>query len=363
MKQISNRQQSISPLYYFFLSGYILAKPFFLRLFFATYLPNFYYPVLTTSISVVLLLVGLKKSQKTSGDLTLKQVIVAVAQGYANLLNPKLRKRVLSHCQICCRVLLDLLTSPYSQEPTVRVHSKIALKFYGSIGIYISLLLIGIYHLFWINLPRWGLFETIFTTFFYLFWICLTTIALTGLPKAIDAAKQLRNARRSESDLNALLKLLRKELKGWQFEARVVLPSDNPKAKGDIDVIAISPDDNYFVIELKSHIGEVLWNSETNTIYRRFDSDSEAKPFKEGDLLGKMWGQARRLEKHKNLSRLPERILVFWRAWVRIPENDRIKQGVLISSKKRLVRDLKKRDRQLAKRKSKRSNSNHTIHS
>ena len=352
MKKISNRQQSISYLYYFFLSGYILVEPFFLKLFFATYLPNFYYPVLTVPISVVLLLVGLKKSQKTSGDLTIKQIIVAVAQGYANLFNPKFRKRVLSHCQICCRVLLDLLTSPYSQEPAVRVRSKKALKYYGSIGIYISLLLIGIYYLFRINLPRWGLFETSFTTFFYLFCICLTSIALTSLPKAIDAAKQLRNARKSESDLNALLKLLRKELKGWHFESRVVLPSADSQAKGDIDVIAISPDDNYFVIELKSHIGEVLWNSETNTIYRRFDSDSEAKPFKEGDLLGKMWGQARKLKKHKNLSRLPERILVFWRAWVHIPENDRIKTGVLVSDKKRIAKDLKKRDHQLLKRRS-----------
>ena len=41
----------------------------------------------------------------------------------------------------------------------------------------------------------------------------------------------------------------------------------------------------------------MLWDSKTNTIHRRFGSDSEAKPFKEGDLLGKMWGQARKLKR------------------------------------------------------------------
>ena len=63
-----------------------------------------------------------------------------------------------------------------------------------------------------------GITETSLTTLFYLFCIGITSIALTGLPKVIHAAKQLRNGRKSESDLNALLELLRKELKGWQFK-------------------------------------------------------------------------------------------------------------------------------------------------
>lgn len=363
MKQTSNRQPSVSYLYYFLFGLYLTAEPFFLKQFFETYFPDFHYRALTIPVSVAVGIVGFLKLKEANGDTTIEQTAVTICQTYANLFNPEFWKKVLSYCQTRCRVLPDLLMSPFSQEPAVHVHSKKALKYFSLIIIFFSLLFVCIGYLFLINLPQWGLFETSFTTLFYLFYICLTSIALTGLPKVIDAAKQLRNARRSESDLNALLKLLRKELKGWQFEPRVVLPSDNPKAKGDIDIVGISPDDNYFVIELKSHIGEVLWNSEANTIHRRFDSDSEAKPFKEGDLLGKMWGQARKLEKHKNLSRLPERILVFWRAWVHIPENDRIKQGVLVSDKKRIVKDLKKRDRQLVKRRSKRSNSNHTIHS
>ena len=363
MKQTSNRQPSISYLYYFFIGLCLTAEPFFLKQFFATYFPDFYYPVLTVPISIVLGLVGFSKLKEANGDTTIGQTVTTICQTYANLLNPEFWKKVISYCQICCRVVPDLLMSPFSQEPMVRVRSKKAFKYFGWTGIFIILLFICIRYLFLINLPRWGLFETSLTTLFYLFWICLTSIALTSLPTAINAAKQLRNGRKSESDLNALLKLLRKELKGWQFEKRVVLPLDDPKAKGDIDIVGISPNNNYFVIELKSHIGEVLWNSEADTIYRRFDSDSEAKPFKEGDLLGKMWGQARKLKKHKNLSRLPERILIFWRAWVHIPENGRIKQGVLVSDKKRIAKDLKKRDRQLVKKRTKRSNSNHAIHS
>ena len=363
MKQTSNRQPSVSYLYYFLFGLYLTAEPFFLKQFFETYFPDFHYRALTISISVAVGIVGFLKLKEANGDTTIGQTVTTICQTYANLLNPEFWKKVLSYCQICCRVFPNLLMSPFSQEPTVHLHSKKAFKYFGWTGIFFSLLFVCICYLFLINLARWGLFETSLTTLFYLFCICLTSIALTSLPTAINAAKQLRNARRSESDLNALLKLLRKELKGWQFEKRVVLPSDDPEPKGDIDIVGISPDDNYFVIELKSHIGEVLWNSEADTIYRRFDSEIEAKPFKEGDLLGKMWGQARKLKKHKNLSRLPERILVFWRAWVHIPENDRIKQGVLVSDRKHIAKDLKKRNRQLVKKRTKRSNSNHTIHS
>lgn len=361
MKQTSNRQPSVSYLYYFFLGLCLTAEPFFLKQLFATYFPDFYYHALTIPISVVVGIVGFLKLKEANGDTTIEQTVATICQTYANLLNPEFKRSVLSGCQTRCRVLPDLLMSPFSQEPAVHVRSKKAFKYFGSIVTFLSLLFVCVCYLFLINFPRWGLFETSLTTLFYLFCICLTGIVLTGLPKVIDAAKQLRNGRKSESDLNALLKLLRKELKGWQFEKRVVLPSDDPKPKGDIDLVGISPDDNYFVIELKSHIGEVLWNSETNTIYRRFGSNPEPKPFN-GDLLGKMHKQACLLEKHKNLSRLPERILVFWRAWVHIPENDRIKRGVLVSDKKRIAKDLKKRDRQLVKRRSKRSNSNHTIH-
>ena len=349
MSQINNQKQSVSYLYYLFLSAYIAAEPFFLKLFFATYLPDLYYPVLTVPISIVLGLIGFLKFQKTSGGLTVKQTIVAIAQVYANLLNPKFWKKVLSHCQICCRVLLDLLKGLYSQEPMVHVRSKKAFKYYGSISIFISLLFIFYGRLFLINLPRWGLFETSFTTFFYLFLTCLISIALTNLPKVIHAAKQLRNATKSESDLNALLKMLRKELKGWQFKSRVVLPSADSQVKGDIDVIAISPDDNYFVIELKSHEGKVIWNSELKKLCQQLEKAPEPRPFKE-DFLNNVNKQAKLLCNSRGLSQFPDRVLIFWRARVNIDPKKRLKRGVKISEKSRIVKDLEKRNRKLVEK-------------
>ena len=226
MRRTSNNKQSVSYIYYFFLGAYIAVEPFFLKLFFKTYLPDFNHPFLTTPISVVFCWIGYQKLFATFGDLTIKQIFVAIAQELASLLSPKFRKKALSHCQICFRVLTDLPQSLYSQEEMVHVHSKKAFKYFSLIGILVSLLVGCVYYLFLVNLPQWGLLETSLTTLFYLFCIGITSIALTNLPKVIDAAKQLRNGRKSESDLNALLKLLRKELKGWQFEHRVVLPSD-----------------------------------------------------------------------------------------------------------------------------------------
>ena len=254
------------------------------------------------------------------------------------------------YCQMCCGVLLNLLQSPYSQEPMVHIRSKKAFKYFGLISIFVSLLFVCVCYLFLINLPRWGLLETSFTTFFYLFSICLTSIALTSLPEAINAAKLLRNAKRSESDLNALLKMLRKELEGWQFKSRVVLPSDDVKRNRDIDVVAISPDGNYFVIELKSHIGKVTWNSELKKLCQQRKKDPEPLPLKQ-DCFNQVNKQAKLLHNSWNLSQSPDRVVIFWRAKVNISSKKRLQRGVKISEKSRIVKDLEKQNRKLAEKK------------
>ena len=353
MRQISNRQQSVSYLYYFFLGLCLTAEPFFLKQFFETYFPDFHYRALTVSISVVVGIVGFLKLKEANGDTTIQQTVVTICKTYANLLNPKFRKSVLSHYKICCRVLPDLLMSPFSQEPAVHVRSKKALKYFGSISIFFSLLFVCVCYLFLINLPRWGLFETSKTSLFYFFWICLTGIVLTGLPKVIDAAKQLRNGRKSESDLNALLKMLREELRDWQFEPRKVFPTANSTTKGndidrDVDVLGISPDNNYFAIELKSHIGNVFWISRMKNLRRQFGRNQESIPF-DDDFFDQLHGGARRAKKYYKLSREPEKILLFWRATVKINKNNRVKRGVLISNKEMLVRDLIDRNNDLSR--------------
>lgn len=187
----------------------------------------------------------------------------------------------------------------------------------------------------------------------------------------MNAIKRQQLANQSGEDLLELSESFQSlEAEGWQFKYRVILPekkngfqwkkcnfksltsrlSNKQKKQRDIDVFAISPDGCNFVIDLKSHVGEVVWNSEQNTIYHRLVGESKPVSFKGGDLLDKIHAQAKRLKENKKLSRSPERILVFWQAWVRIPENDRIKRGVLISDKSRLVRDLKKRNRQLVRK-------------
>jgi len=349
MKQTSNRKQSVSYIYYFFLGAYIAVEPFFLKLFFKTYLPDLNYPFLTIPISVVLCWIGYQKLFATFGDLTIKQILVAIAQELASLLSPKFRKKALSRCQICFRVLTDLPQSLYSQEEMVHVHSKKAFKYFSLIGIFVSLLFGCVCYLFLVNLPQWGLLETSLTTLFYLFCIGITSIALTGLPKVIQAAKLLRNARKSELDLNALLKMLRKGLEGWQFRKRIVFPSDNIKQNRDIDVVATSPDGNYFVIELKSHIGKVTWNSEFKQLWQQRTKASRPLPLE--DFFDDLNKQAKLLHKSWNLSKSPDRVLIFWRAKVDIGSKKRLQRGVKISEKSQIVKDLEKRNRKLVEKK------------
>lgn len=349
MKQTSNRQQSGSYLYYFLLGLYIAVEPFYLKLFFATYLPDFYYRALTVPISYVIGIVGFLKLKEANGDTTIEQTAVTIYQAYAKILNPEFRRSVLSRYQIDFRVLFDSLKNPHSQEPTVHIHSKKALKSLGLIILFFSVFLGIFFYLFSINLSRWGWFETSFTWFFYLFLICLTSISY--LPIVMKSTKQLKNAKRSESDLEALLKMLRKELEGWQFESRVVLPSANSKAKGDLDIVGISPDDNYFVIELKSHVGKVTWNSELKKLCQQREKDPSPLPFKE-DFFDNMNKQAKLLCNSKKLSQFPDRVLIFWRATVAISTKKRLQRGVQISDSSRIVELLVKRNNKLSKRSS-----------
>ncbi|MEL7078135.1 MAG: hypothetical protein AAFY50_09880 [Cyanobacteria bacterium J06648_1] len=365
MKQISNRKQSVSYLYYFLVGLSLVAEPFFLKLIFATYLPGFYYSALTTPIGVVLAVVGLQKLQKANGNTTIRQTIAAIRQDYANLLDPEFRKIVLSRYEIDFKTLFNSLKSIHSQEPAVHKHSKKAREHFYIFSIFATVFFSCTFCLFVVNLSRWGWFETGFTSTFYLFLICLTGIAY--LPAVISSTKQLKNAKISEADLKELLKMLREELRDWQFESRKVFPTANLTAKGnnidrDIDVLGISPDDNYFIIDLKSHIGDVFWISRVKNLRRQFGRNTESIPF-EKDFFNQLHGGAKRVQDFYKLSREPDKILLFWRAMVKINKSNRIKRGVLISNKEMLVRDLKKRDLQLAKRRLRSSNSNHTIHS
>jgi hypothetical protein len=346
MPQINNQKQSVSYLYYFLFSGYLAAEPFFLKHFFAIYLPDFYYRGLTVPISILIGLIGLQKFEEATNESLIRQITVMIRQAYVNFLDPKFRKLVISRFLFHCRVLFSSFKIQYSQEPMVHIHLRKVLIYFALALIVVTLNWTMVVDLFLDNLPRYGLLDTSLTTYFYLLPIYLGSIV--GLPKAVDAAKQLRNARRSESDLEALLKILRKELEAWQFKKRVVLPSIDSKAKRDIDVVAISPDNNYFVIELKSHIGKVTWNSEIKKLCQQRTNDPEPLPF-EQDFFDQVNKQAKLLCDFRKLSQYPDRILVFWRARVNINPKKRLIRGVKISDPSRLVKELQKRNTKLVK--------------
>lgn len=350
MKQISNRKPSASYLYYFLFGLCLAAEPFFLKLLFATYLPDFYYSAFTTPIGVVLAIVGFQKLQETNGDTTIQQTVVTICQDYANLLDPEFRRNVLSRYKIDFKTLFNSLKSIHSQEPAVHKHSQKTRKHFYKIIIFATVFFACIFYLFVVNLSRWGLFETGFTSFFYLFLICFTGIAY--LPAVINSTKQLKNAKTSEADLKALLEMLREELRDWQFESRKVFPTANSTAKGndidrDIDVLGISPDKNYFIVDLKSHIGDVFWISRVKNLRRQFGRNTKSIPF-EKDFFNQLHGGAKRVQDFYKLSREPDKILLFWRATVKINKSDRIKRGVLISNKEMLVKDLIDRNNDLS---------------
>jgi len=353
MRRTSNHKQSVSYIYYFFLGAYIAVEPFFLKLFFETYFPDFYYRALIVPMSVVVGIFGFLKLKEANGDTTIQQTAATICKTYANLLDPEFRKILFYRYKIDFETLFNSLKSIDSQEPAVHKHSKETRKHFYKVSIFATVFFACIFYLFVVNLSRWGLFETGFTSFFYLSLVCFTSIAY--LPAVINSIKQLKNAKISEADLEALLKILREELKDWQFEPRKVFATANSTVKDtdidsdrDIDVFGISPDNNYFAIELKSHIGNVFWISRIKNLRRQFGKNIESIPF-EKDFFNQLHGGAKRAKKYYNLSRKPEKILLFWRATVKINKNNRVKRGVLISNKEMLVKDLIDRNNDLSR--------------
>ena len=131
---------------------------------------------------------------------------------------------------------------------------------------------------------------------------------------------------------------MRSKLEDWHFEGRVVLNSNLKTKKGDIDVVAISPDSIDFLIELKSHVGDVFWNSKSKELRRQFGKNLEPV----------LHGQAKTFIKSNKRQNKPQKILLFWRATVKINTNDRLKRGVLISNKKLIIDDLRERNNDLS---------------
>ena len=345
MKQISNKKNSLSYLYYW-IFGYILAlEPFFLVRLFNTYLPNFYYRWLTLPISIVLGIVAFQKMRAVFPLPNKSQVYKAICQVPKILLKPKFWKNVLKSSKRFSRDAINSFKISNSKEPTVEIYRKKSRRTIFLAVIYSILVIPILLYLFVTNLSDFGLLETSLTILGY-FYIYLLFILLCIKGVSVLTIKQ-NNGRKSANDLEALLCLLRSELEDWNFDRRIPLPLEGKKRLVDIDIMAISPEGSYFIIDLKSHIGDVFWHSKSKELRRQYGKNPESEPF-EKDFFDQLNAQARRLKTFYELQDKPQKILLFWRATVKINKKDLVKRGVLISSKERLINDLIERNNDLS---------------
>lgn len=346
MKQISNKKNSLSYVYYWML-GYILAlEPFFLVRLFNTYLPNFYYRWLTLPISIVLGIVAFQKMRAVFPLPNISQVYRAICQVPKILLKPKFWKNVLKSSKIISRDLINSFRKSNSKEPMVQIHQEEAFKATRLAIISSILAFTSLCYLFVTNLSDFGLFETSLKILGYLFLYFIFVLLCIKLV-SISTIKQ-NNGKNSEQDLVELLCLLRSELEDWDFDDRILLELEGKKGRGDIDIMAISPEGNYFIIELKSHKGIVRWNSTLEELCHKLKQDTEFSPFKE-DFFAQVKGQGKRLQDFRELSRFPDLIIVFWRAEVKIDPKKNLIKKVKIVDRSRLIRELKKRNNRLVK--------------
>jgi Nuclease-related domain len=386
MKQ-TNNQKSLQ-LYFSFLllAGYFAAEPIFLKLFFQTYLPDFYYRSLTVPLSGVLGIAAIQQWRlyqgyyPITGTIILRQLKSRSFTQHCLTNISAIRRAVLPTCQALKCLGLDFwegtkfryqfwsevsvsilnwkqksLTTRHQQTNRNSYSKKIAtepmtLFWRNKTYVYCFLaelsqllLLFYIPVSFWLNVPLWGWFNTsltfaweAFVIFIYLY-LCNVYI--------MKAIKRQKLAEESGEDLLELSNMLESlEIEGWQFKYRVTLPKNKKK---DIDVVAISPNGKYFAIELKSHIGDVFLNSKSKELRRQYGKNLESVPF-EQDFFAQLNANARRLKTSNELQNKPQKILLFWRATVKINKKDRVKRGVLISSKESLINDLRKRNNDLS---------------
>ena len=114
-------------------------------------------------------------------------------------------------------------------------------------------------------------------------------------------------------------------------------------------VLAISPENIFFVIVLKRIEGEIFRNKEQQTIDVRLDNRKELIPLERDNWNQKIRGYARFFRRQYNLIELPSCFLFFCPAWVRINPKKRLQRGIKISEPSYISRDLAKRNLRLCK--------------
>lgn len=176
---------------------------------------------------------------------------------------------------------------------------------------------------FFLNLPL---------SFYILYgsFVGITLEALELVAKGIEAWKQAnladQGAKGEEDVAQEILKLVRE---GWQVDFNIALGNK----LGDADIVCISPQNKAYVLDVKSHSGEIV--TENGSLYKRIGKT--IYPF-EKNLLQETMNQAYQVKNQKDLGFVTP-ILVFSDAKVSIPVNKL--KGVYIVEKMGLVPLLK----------------------
>ena len=113
----------------------------------------------------------------------------------------------------------------------------------------------------------------------------------------------------AETEVAALLRSL--ECQGWQVEYNIPI-----KRWGDADVVSHSPKGNWYVVDVKSHAGTKVY--ESDRLRKRYGRNTY--DFKEGDLIEKVKGQAKEVRRLKG-ARWVTALLCFTRGDVDILSN------------------------------------------
>ena len=139
-------------------------------------------------------------------------------------------------------------------------------------------------------------------------------------------ASDAQRGARAETEVAALLDPLK--YKGWEIEYNLPI-----RKCGDADVVLHSPEDNWYVIDVKSHSGTKVY--EGGRLRKRYGRNTY--DFQEGDLLRKVKGQAKEVRNLKRV-RWVTPILCFTRGDIDIPCN--VVNGVYVVNGKDLVSTL-----------------------
>ena len=144
-------------------------------------------------------------------------------------------------------------------------------------------------------------------------------------------ASDAQRGARAETEVAALLDALK--YRGWEIEYNLPI-----KQWGDADVVLHSPEDNWYVIDVKSHSGTKVY--EGGRLRKRYGRNTY--DFQEGDLIRKVKGQAKEVRNLKRVGWVSP-ILCFTTGDIDISCN--VVSGVYVVNAKDLVSTLSLLDR------------------